>query len=553
MKYFNVQIAVEEFKKNNHNFNHNFNDIITYILAGEIVNMETNKEYYINGMINKNLDIKKDYNSYIINNNEYNYYMKKGYIHIYNHSYDYRKQFEIIIDNDTLYDVIIQFYHNIDNVYTKTKFNNTKNDILDLVYINKFKRTINNYRKRTFENSSKFKDYVWTIYENNINEDGDSRRNYYIPVSDYTYISYSHINSLNSIIIDNSDLFNIKNELRFPNFPKLKDYKILDNVEIIPNVYIYNYNTNILLEIVKRFLHIENELNLLKFVDCSRNVYYIDFNNIRNIYNTITHKSNNWLKEIKNYLCKIYDNNLINQNAQSENKQSENKQSENIENKQSENKQSENKQSENKQSENIEMIKKEIAKKYYFKKKKVINENNLTNNFLKCYFTGVPLYNEVYVFDIYKYKNIDIHEPIHILLSPFIIHFYPNFIKDFEYLTDTKIILFKTNININIFEVIDIIGNNINDKKILKSLFRSAILTPMYNQSYTISNIINENEMKIACEEMGIKYNFKIYKDQLNVQHRIVLLNDFTYLNSEILIDLILGWKMPFLARIKYT
>jgi len=547
MKYYNSNIAVENFKKRNKKFkDSSFMDIMLYIIAGEIVNIETNKEYYINGVLNKNVNIKKDYNSYIINDNEYSYNMNKGYIYLYGS--DEIQKFEIY-DNflKILNDLINEFYDNLkENKISNFYINNTNgNNILEIKKISKMKRNINFEEEKRNYNF----DYEWIIKFHNINYDDKSIYNSnasrleFIPLNNNN-LGYANIYSLNTIIFDNISLFNFKNEARFINYPNLKDFKILNNIEIIDNVYVYEFHTNILLEISKRFVNIDKQ----KFYDCKMNIYYINYNNLNLINNKTVYTSKNWLEEITYYLeNKIIDevksDEVKNDEIKSDEIKSDEIKSDEI--KSDEIKSDEIKNDEVKSNEVINDRKQKLIEKYKFVKKNInIDGNPINYNNLKCYFTGIPLYDQVYVFDIYKYKNIKINYPIHILVSPYVIHFYEDFIKDFELLTDTKIILFKTLVPLIFYEVIENIGINQYDIKILNSLYKSHILLGIY----TISNIITENELKN-------KYNYKIgefydYKN-LNYDERILLLNNETEINSEILIDIILKWKMPFIAKIK--
>ena len=192
-----------------------------------------------------------------------------------------------------------------------------------------------------------------------------------------------------------------------------------------------------------------------------------------------------------------------------------------------------------------------------------INKKRVTYNNIKCYFTGIPLYDQFYIIDIYKYKNKKINTPIHIQVSPFVIHFmYPNFIEHFELLTNTKIILFKSQTDININDVINKIYINKYDKKILKSLylyinFERDDLIKTFNISEDKIPIIDMYE---EYKQLKLSNNLNFVNNPKNIHYylknfgklnEMYLINDDACFNINTLIYLIKSKEMKFLANVK--
>jgi hypothetical protein len=630
MKYFKLKEMIHNFRVKNANFiNCNDAEIIIYIIAGEMINMELNKEYYINGIINENVDHKKDYNTYIINNNEYSCNLLIGHIYMFNCN-----DLQYLIAKSII-NIIEQLYNNI-NLKYNISHNMEYTDQNNLLFINNkpLKRRIKIDNTNLYGLKINCSNYLWNFkFNNNMN-----KYNYYnFPIIGYSKnTNYNHIYSLNSIIIDNMDLFNIKNELRFPNYPSVDQYAILEDIYIFEQPYIYSVHANILPEIAKRFLHIDIEYkkNIFHFNDCNRNVYYINYDKIKPIKN-LKYVSKDWIEEIKTYLDNYVENNKeeINDEINEEDHKEYYKEKHNNENEEiiddindeiiqdeiktdeiktdeinadeiiaDENKtdeeiiqdeiiQEEIIQEENKTDEEIiqeEIIQEEIIQEenktgeINADEEKLeqqteidmrlienltnfynINKKRVTYNNIKCYFTGIPLYDQFYIIDIYKYKNKKINTPIHIQVSPFVIHFmYPNFIEHFELLTNTKIILFKSQTDININDVINKIYINKYDKKILKSLylyinFERDDLIKTFNISEDKIPIIDMYE---EYKQLKLSNNLNFVNNPKNIHYylknfgklnEMYLINDDACFNINTLIYLIKSKEMKFLANVK--
>ena len=298
-KIFNFIIMVLFIKGND---DENINEI-SYIISKQIINKENNLNIFnIDGSLNGN-PIKN--NVYIHNEIEYEITNNIGTILLYLNNQIDSIQLQELINNKL---IILESELNLDNSenyfpYNTHSYNSTNYTLIE----SKLKNERFGYRKFIFQeyeiknNIKKFK-FIWYI---KIIYNNENMNNAYLKIAEYNeYLDKKYLfKSVNTIILDYINLFNVKSGHKQIDYPYINQYKdfnktVFDHKIYITNKYDIDYEfANLYMKNISISINFEND----KFL-------YEKYENINNYDILIPNPSKKWYDYLNNNSIEKYNN-----------------------------------------------------------------------------------------------------------------------------------------------------------------------------------------------------------------------------------------------------
>lgn len=225
-------------------------------IVGEIVNITYNKTYYVDGVLQDKPKTK--HNLYICESIEYEIIPNMGYLYLYRKDDMHDAGSFSEIDESTVRVIAVEFGKMLNEVVSKFGYENVSIPIAQpgtTQYL-----LMNNPADKQQQGVVKFTenidvtidnlaetDFVWQIISKEVE----------IP-----YVTPNTTKSLASIIFDEIGIFDLPDGYRNANFPSLAEYKIATSGRLSQNLLVANINLGLTFEIPKHYMPAE-ELDAL--------------------------------------------------------------------------------------------------------------------------------------------------------------------------------------------------------------------------------------------------------------------------------------------------
>ena len=356
-------------------------------IVGEMINTTYGMTIYKDGILLDNF--KKNHNEYTINDVSYNIHPNIGILYLLSD-----KDINLNTITNKFYIMTGKLLGKIDISTIEVGSADTRNNLL-IIDNNKnpytsvgfeFNKLANQFWKTPLLTK-----FTWCIYDRNYVDQ--------LPILNWSMCkSRNNILSLSTIIYDDLNLFKLENCYKSPDYPSIKDCVMYNADKIYDKTIYYNLESGPLLEIVNHYISLDKYNINNSFKVC----YYNNYNKIKdNLHyakwdQLVIYENNNelipWYKQIEYGLLESekFNNKTIKDNDYTQNTSTQNASTQNAS-------------TQNASTQNTSTQ----------------NTSTSNNKIYKCFITGIPIYEDCYVFDICSINTdeiIDIRD----------LHKYPN-------------------------------------------------------------------------------------------------------------------------------